>query len=352
MTAQKQFTRVTSFSLHLLLWGMMYLFWIFIFGNRTLSVSRTMTIEFCYLVFIALAFYLIVYLLIPRLLVKKKHILFFLFSFLIIASSAFFRALTALFISRHFSTAGNVNPDFETLYFNSLINIFFWVEGFVAIWIITDRIRYQRYIASMEKEKIETELKFLKAQNNPHFLFNSLNSIYFQIDKNNSAARETLMKFSEMLRYQLYDCSSERIPIEKEIHYLKNYISLQQLRMNDNYTISVSGEDVAGFSIAPLLILPVVENAFKHVSHKAGKNNEIGIIFSNQKNEFRCVVKNTKENLLHAEHSSRKGIGLENVRRRLELLYPGKHTLEIEDGNDYFTVTLLLKTDEDQMYHR
>ena len=195
-------------------------------------------------------------------------------------------------------------------------------------------------IKGIVKEKLNTELDYLKAQINPHFLFNSINTIYFQIDKQNAGARETLLTFSEMLRYQLYECNGKEIPVEKEIGYLKNYVGLQRLRKDENYKITFSSaNDVANFTIVPLLLIPFVENAFKHVSHFSKSDNEIKIALTRSDQMFRMQVFNTR-NLQPAEMG---GIGLKNVRRRLALLYPGRHQLHIRETLETFEVDLQLQ---------
>ena len=146
------------------------------------------------------------------------------------------------------------------------------------------------------KEKAETELSFLKSQINPHFLFNSLNSVYFLIDKNNTEAREALHKFSEMLRYQLYELKGEKIKIEKEVSYLEDFIALQKLRMENCDVQLKIDRQMESFDIEPLLLVPFVENAFKHISHFAnGRKNEILIGLSRQNGEMQFEVSNTTE---------------------------------------------------------
>jgi LytS/YehU family sensor histidine kinase len=196
-------------------------------------------------------------------------------------------------------------------------------------------------IRKIEVEKLNTELEYLKAQINPHFLFNSINTIYFQIDKQNISARETLSKFSDMLRYQLYECNGHEIPVEKEIGYLKNYVELQKLRKDENYTIEFScAEDMINFTLPPLLLVPFVENAFKHVSHFTEKKNTIKIDVSKTNSIFRMIVFNTKDNSQRASENG--GIGLKNIKRRLELSYQNKYLLDIQDTPEHFTVTLEL----------
>jgi two-component system LytT family sensor kinase len=199
----------------------------------------------------------------------------------------------------------------------------------------------QQLLQKIQIEKLNTELQYLKAQINPHFLFNSLNTVHFQIDKQNTAARESLQKFSAMLRYQLYECNAETIPIEKEIEYLESYVDLQRLRKNQNYSIGFcSPENVKNFGIAPLLLMPFVENAFKHISSHTDKINSVSIQFEKDDNFFLFKIQNTKD--AYTVTSQGSGIGLKNVQRRLALLYNGKHQLHIQNEENTFTVQLKL----------
>ena len=205
--------------------------------------------------------------------------------------------------------------------------------------------RAQKRLVEITKERSEAELKFLKSQINPHFLFNSLNSVYFLIDKSNKEAREALHKFSEMLRYQLYEAGGEPIGIEKELLYLRDYVDLQRLRKDEQYRVNYScAPDVAGFSIEPLLLIPFVENSFKHLSHFGnGKLNQVDIDISRSNGEFSFSVANTVDHGIKSTTERAGGIGLNNVRRRLELLYPEKHTLDISEDDGWFKVKLKLK---------
>src|SRR4029079_1508304 len=128
-------------------------------------------------------------------------------------------------------------PTASTLFINSLLNIFIWVVCLVATKLVIDRFRFQQYVDEMAKQKEEAELNFLNAQFNPHFLFNSINSIYAHIDKQNTTARNMLLSFSEMLRYQLYDCNTSRISVDKEMSYIRNYVAIQQARKDSSLQV-------------------------------------------------------------------------------------------------------------------
>ncbi|HXB96297.1 MAG TPA: histidine kinase [Puia sp.] len=221
----------------------------------------------------------------------------------------------------------------------------FWCIMAVGFNIIRDRLRNDRRNQRLEKEHIENELRFLKSQMNPHFLFNAINSIYVLIKKDPALAEHTLASFSDMLRYQLYDCATDYIPIEKEITYLENYIQLEQLRKGSMLHLDYAAEDtVRDFSMAPLLLMPLVENAFKFVSSYTHRANRIRIRLRCDHSQFQLEIGNTVDEV---EKSARRegagGVGMENVRRRLELLYPGRHALEIDTGREYYTVSLKIQ---------
>jgi len=206
----------------------------------------------------------------------------------------------------------------------------------------------EQQMIEIEKEKIGTELNFLRGQINPHFLFNIMNTIYFQIDKANTEARLSVEKFSEMLRYQLYECTTDKIQVSKELNYIKNYIAIQTLRMEKESDIRLLiQEPEHEFWIAPFLILPVIENAFKHVSSfKDPERNKIHITLKAIADTFFIEVINSYEGDQGTKHILQSGgLGIQNLKRRLELLYPGKHEMAIENNGGIYKTTLNLKYD-------
>ena len=229
---------------------------------------------------------------------------------------------------------------FHNTFYNLSIVIFYL--AFASTLYLSKQWYLQKeLIRKIELEKLNTELEYLKAQINPHFLFNSLNTVFFQIDKQNTQARETLSKFSDMLRYQLYECNGKEIAVEKEIRYLKNYVELQRLRKDENYDIRFScADDLTNFTLPPLLLLPFIENAFKHVSHFSDKKNTIEIDLRKSEGLFHLRVFNTREN---KQTSSNGGIGLKNVKRRLELMYKKRYILDIRENPESYDVQLDLK---------
>jgi LytS/YehU family sensor histidine kinase len=192
-------------------------------------------------------------------------------------------------------------------------------------------------LEKVTNDHLQTELKFLKAQYHPHFLFNALNTVYFQMDDNVADAKKSIEKFSELLRYQLYD-QQQTVAISRELHYLQNFIELQQVRSSDKLQLQMHFDDTLNEEqVYPLLFLPLVENAFKYV----GGNYHI-VIEARKENDRICF---TVENSIPAETGWIKesnslpsnGIGLENLKRRLELLYPAKHTFTaVKKANSFF----------------
>lgn len=299
---------------------------------------------------LALMIYITNYLLIPRLLYKKRYF-FFSVTFIVLVFSC---SLLKMYVEErimHRPNFFNIFGNLKVRIYDNVIPHFLLVSTGAAFTLLMDYARSQRRLGELSREKSDAELNFLKSQINPHLLFNSLNAIYFLIDKQNTEARQTLLQFSDLLRYQLYDCNADRIGIEKEVTYLQDYIRLQQIRKDQSYEIEVNvGEEVSGFTITPLLLIPFVENAFKHISHHSDRRNFVQVDLSRENGAFRLVVENSRESGQEAagtkeadgSDQSPGGIGLNNVKRRLALLYPEKHELKIQDNDTTFKVSLVL----------
>jgi len=233
-----------------------------------------------------------------------------------------------------------------------LFSFFFIINCIVimvnsAIQIIIDRFGMEQQLHEVESEKVSTELAFLRAQINPHFLFNVLNTIYFQIHKDNIEARNSVEKLSEMLRYQLYECTTDMIDISRELAYIENYVAVQQLRMEAGTDLRMRlPGDIGSFKIAPLLILPLVENAFKYISNfKDPSKNRLYISIDKEQDSWFVVsVANTYNSLDHTRQSENsRGLGLKNLERRLELLYPGKHSITRKRSESTYETTLKIQ---------
>lgn len=291
------------------------------------------------------------YKLTPRYLYPHKVKQFVFYVTIISAFNSFLTYLVAMFLY-HLLTG---LPMFRSVYyfFSLLFGVFFInvVLILVSCLIKTIRDRYfmEQQLLQIAKERVTAELNFLRSQVNPHFLFNVMNTIYFQIDKENTDARLSIEKFSEMIRYQLYECTTDKIEIEKELQYVKNYIAIQTLRMEIGSDIKVSIDpEISNFYIAPLLILPLVENAFKHVSNfQVANKNKIHLIIKKYgRNTLLVDVLNTCDQFANQNLLEPGGLGIYNLKRRLELLYPGRHQINIIKEDKVFKSTLTINYDD------
>jgi two-component system, LytTR family, sensor kinase len=204
-------------------------------------------------------------------------------------------------------------------------------------WFATQKLKTELLL-----EKQSGELALLRSQINPHFLFNTLNNIYSLVYKKSEDAPAAVMKMSAIMRYMLYDATTDKVLLEKELEYLISFIELEKLRLRDKEFVELNIKgNVEGRTIAPMLLIPFVENAFKH-SSKNVTNPGIRINLTIVPQEIRFEVSNHMRKNLTATKDLMSGIGLNNIRRRLNLLYPGKHQLEINSDENLFNVKLIL----------
>jgi LytS/YehU family sensor histidine kinase len=205
---------------------------------------------------------------------------------------------------------------------------------FILDWFLNEKVK-----SRLENEKLIAELAFLKSQINPHFLFNSLNNIYSLAYQKAEKTPEAILKLSEIMRYMLYESNVDKVALSDEIRYLQNYIELQKLRFKDHIHIKfeIIG-DLFGLKITPLILISFVENAFKHgIATDIDVPISITLNLSQGKLFFQVVNKKSEMN-----KDMTGGIGLSNVKRRLELLYKGQYNLNIDDKNDIYRCELNL----------
>ena len=210
----------------------------------------------------------------------------------------------------------------------------------VVIAIFKQWIIKQQEWMRAQKEKITAEIQLLKAQVHPHFLFNTLNNIYSFSLEGSPKTPGLILKLSSLLRYMLYDCKADEVSLEKETSIMKDYIDLEKERYGDRIEISWSVEgNTKGECIAPLLMLPFLENAFKHGTSEQIDKPWLNVDIAVKRDILRCKIANSKNEFLP---HNKNGIGIENVKKRLRFLYPGKHELKMSDEGNFFVVSLLI----------
>jgi hypothetical protein len=217
-----------------------------------------------------------------------------------------------------------------------------WIGS--SLWEIARFAKKKEQEASeFRNEKLEAEMKFLKSQFNPHFLFNALNNIYTLTVLKSDQASDSLLKLSGMLRYMSYDCKADTVPLGKEIAYLRDFVGLHLLKDSRGLNVTLElDERRPDLNIAPMLLIPFVENAFKHSRVEDLQRGWIKIRLQTESDTILFEVQNSRP----AESFTKDqigGIGLENVRRQLELMYGGRHTLDIREAEDTFAVTLKIQ---------
>jgi sensor histidine kinase YesM len=231
--------------------------------------------------------------------------------------------------------------DFFKIFPLFLVSNLFMGGVLIGIKSLIDKSRQQKLEKERKQESLVSELSYLKAQVNPHFLFNTINSVYVLIKINPDKAADMLIKLSDLLRSQLYDFSSEKIRIEEEIKYLENYIELEKLRRAHRVEVHFEKKgELSDFSLPPLMMIPFLENCFKHLSSHTDKPNLIKIKMTRDINKLRAEFSNTVDS--YAVPKRGGGIGLTNVKRRLSLLFPKEHQLDIKKTDEFFVVNLEL----------
>ena len=329
-----------SGSIHLVFW-LVFLTALIILDRNELDILTNIFSNAAMTLFFAGIAYTNILYLVPSFLFTQKTLLYVVFLIIGIV------LITPIYISLQLIIYRNY-PDKASLYYFNVSSIIF-LELFVAVGslfyaIIVDWMKKRAEVSELYTTNIETELNFLKTQINPHFLFNTLNSIYALALKKSDDAPDLILKLSEIMRYMLYDCNEDQVPLDQEISYLKNYLDLEKFRKGTNNKIIFTVEgDPEGKSVAPLLFITFVENAFKHGVNNVEKGY-VRIHFRILDDKVEFDIENSVSPQLHLSRvqSGSGGIGLENAKRRLELMYPGQNTLEIIKNLDSFQVKLTI----------
>lgn len=340
---------------HIIFWAAVVLFNTFIFSVSSGNYNWVFKATVFILPFEMFAVYLTLYLFIPKYLLKNNYTEFVLYSLLVAIIIGVVVRLLYIYVlvpylgneTRILYIKDKISSNYfkavfwNYAFFNLYVEIYSIVGVATAIKLFKHWLKNQRVKNELEKQNIKSELALLRNQVNPHFLFNTLNNIDTLITKDKEKASDSIIKLSEIMRYMLYEANSEKVPLEKEIDYLKSYISLQQLRLKkQNFVEFTIQGDYKGRTISPMLFISFVENAFKHGSKITDSPGiRIELIINKQNIQFKITNYFTD----NKNKDKTEGIGLSNVNRRLELLYPDKHQLKITKDKGKFKTYLLLE---------
>lgn len=313
---------------HLIFWLFIYLDEIFSLIGLTPPLDDYSSHLFGFLALFT-AIMINLYYLVPQFLIKGKTFLYFLFTLLLVSMVIFIDfKLDRVRLDVGMSFFDYYIPE---LGYNTAI-LAFAVAIKMSKHFFLNRVK----VEELKQHGLQTELAMLKNQVNPHFMFNTLNSLYVMSKKNDKNLSESIMMLSDLMRYQLYDADHEKVSLKKELEYIQNYIDLEEMRRSDlKVTFQIEG-DVLNKEISPLLLLPFVENGFKHSFTIEEEKNQMAIDVKIEDYKLSFDCKNNKG----ISETGPGGIGLKNVKRRLELLYPNAYKLENKLNDGFYFVHL------------
>lgn len=326
---------------HVLFWISMISFFVFFVHNNTKMTMMQLLVIFVLFGCINIGlFYLNLLFFIPRYLEKQKYKLYALALVVAIIVVGIDKYLLALLFKSYILIRDNGHLVTFTSYFiSSCVTSIIFIFLSIALKFATDWFLNEQVQRDLENQRLTAELSFLKSQINPHFLFNSLNTIYSLAYQRSETTPEAVLKLSEIMRYMLYECNDNMVDLNKELQYVQNYIELQKIRFgNKAFVDYLINGDITNQRIVPLLLIAFVENAFKHgLANDPASPICIVIDVTDHQIDFRISNKKHTHN-----RDAAGGIGLHNVRRRLDLLYPDKYELIIRDEPDSYFCELKL----------
>ncbi|MDN5202390.1 histidine kinase [Fulvivirgaceae bacterium BMA10] len=339
--------------IHLSLWlgyAMLLLYWLALFSDAQTALPHVIRVVIIH----SLLFYINTDVLLPHLIEKNKYILYILgIIALIVGMQYLFKLSNELPIiresldqlrPRRMRFIPPKRPPFHRLLSANLISSFSILFISTTYWVISQaRTRKQKEIA-LKNENLKTEMKFLKSQINPHFLFNALNNIYSLSFRSSKKTPDMIMKLSNMLRYVLYDSNEKKVPLQNEITYIQHFIDFQRLKIEGEPNIRIDFENADNqVKVEPMLFIPFVENSFKHSKIEDTETSWISMKFETEGKKVIFTIMNSVPKSAFSKDKT-GGIGLQNVKKRLELLYPEKHDLKIETRDNQFLVKLIVDT--------
>lgn len=328
--------------IHLLFWLLIVTVTYFVYYRILFDVGMALTASGISLLSLLLLVYGHLFFLLPHFYNQQKYGAYAFGLILLLFCSATFRFFLAWWVVR--LNAWPIEDQFDPSLLGSMVfgGVFILMLS-LPLRLIYNWFKKQELEQALKTHQLEAELRFLKAQVNPHFLFNALNNIYALSFTESKQAPSMILKLSEMMSYMLYDCKSELVPLQSEINYLHNFLALQQLKKEGEMQVEfLVSEDIPPQQITPMLFIPFFENAFKHGNLEDVRRGWL-------KAELNCSVEQLQFNIsnsyLEQEMSAtvKGGVGLTNIRQRLNLLYPNKHRLTLRRSQGVFTAQLQLE---------
>lgn len=294
------------------------------------------------------------YILVPNYLEQKRYGRFFLFSFYSLLISVWISFLVVFFTLIYILTqkadidTSTLHPEWQVITLHFVVFFAIAVKQVKrAFFIREEKNELEKNQLTTELKLKEAELKLLKAQIHPHFLFNTLNNLYGLTLEKSDEAPQLVLRFSEILDYILYRCNEKKVLLADEINNLKNYLEIEKIRYSGKLKLEQKfPKNPGNLKIAPLIFIPLFENAFKHGVSKSPGEAFVKVDLSLNGKTMRCHLQNTKSEQEKIQNGNSSGIGLKNVKKRLELVYPEKYILNIEDKPDSFLVNLILELEE------
>ncbi|WP_029905063.1 sensor histidine kinase [Prevotella sp. 10(H)] len=324
----------------ILVWIIVYL--IGFLQNLWISVEWAFKVGSLNFTCLLIVYYITYEALIPKLLIKGWKVFYFVFSFIVIALFANVCARFEIYMFENLK----IEIDHE---FKYVFSVSRYATAFILSYSISNIIFFTRKTTEDAKQKEELlsekktlEARVLKSQINSHFIFNALNNIYSMTYFKDQYTSGYVLKMAQMMRYVMEDCETELTPLSKDIEYIGNFIDFQKLRFENDkdITFEYKNEEDVSLLIPPMIFQPLVENCFKHTPLDVDKNSFIHIFMEIKEKHIYFIAENSQPLIKNKSASSRHGIGIENVKRRLELYYENKHTLDISDNEKSFKVEL------------
>jgi two-component system LytT family sensor kinase len=333
--------------LHIVLWVLVWLFFVYFFSYASSDTDFVFWFSIGLLPVTIAVTYVFAYLLIPRYLIVKKYVVFVAYGLATVISSVYAILLINFIV---FVLLSNYKVDDMSLVTRNIFFVIILVYLVAGLVSFVQLLRYNDMAETknkaLENKVLETklqlkenELYYLRQQIHPHFLFNTLNTIYGFALKESKDTPELILKLSAMLDYMLYQIDRKHVLVSEEIKYITSYIGLEQVRFRDTLKVTFTKEITSEVEVPPMLFMAFVENAFKHGAAVAGFI-DVSIFLKCDTNTLRFVVKNTVQS--DSKHTKSHGLGISTTRKRLDVLYPDLYTLDVKTSQDWYEVTLVI----------